>query len=268
MNQIILKAFSAEVVKQDSDINTHLWTQLLELSRNIPSTLEEKYYPVSQDLKIQFAEKGKRARQVVRRSNYRQTGKFPSPKNGRMMHWESQYEKMAFQLLEIAPFVVSYQEQPAIFKFTNYEGCEETHFPDIFVELLNGRRLFIEIKSNGSRGDSKLDNRTMRLQELVIKKDYRYLVIFPDQIDSFYYLDNAQSLLRYSINSVSFPIKEKVKLILSQPNDVTYSSLIQQLDNEKASALIYRLIIEGFVSCDLSQPISNQTNLVLQGELK
>lgn len=261
MNQNILKMFGHKKPKQNINIERHFLTQLEVLAKNKPSTLENQLPLNTSELSIQFAEDGKRARKVVRRSNYRMTGKFPSIKNVRMMHWESHYEKMAFQLLEIAPYVVSYSEQPAIFKFINDDGVTETHFPDILVELLNGRKLFIEIKSEGAKHDLKLDNRTKRLQELVIKKGYRYLVIYPEQIKSYEFLENAEEILWHTRVPVPFPIKEKVKRYLNYEVGVTFGSLTQMLADKQAKAWIYRLLIEGFIVSDLSIKLTEHSTI-------
>ncbi len=52
---------------------------------------------------IEWAEQGKRDRKVVRRSNYRVTGKYPSWKMLRMMQWESTIERDAFYLFDGTP---------------------------------------------------------------------------------------------------------------------------------------------------------------------
>ena len=79
---------------------------------------------------IDWAPVGQRARRVISRSNHRVTGKFRSPKNGRMMHWESMQERDAFVLLEINSAVLSYREQPAVLTFPWGDETRE-HYPDV-----------------------------------------------------------------------------------------------------------------------------------------
>lgn len=259
MNRNILKLFGRPKPKQSINIDFHLWTQLEALYQNEPGTLEDVSLPTTHDINIHFAAEGERARKVVRRSNYRMTGKFPSFKNSRMMHWESHYEKMAFQLLEIAPFVVSYREQPATFKFSNSEGFTQTHFPDLLVELANGRKLFIEIKPDSAKEDSVLMARTSLLQDLIKQKGYRYLVIYPDQLESFYYLENAKEILWHAKLPVPFPVQQKVQHYLSSEVEVTFKSLFQMLADKEANAWIYQLIMVGLIVCDLSILLTEQS---------
>lgn len=257
MNRNVLKMFGRKQPKQNINIEHHLWTQLEVLSRNDSSPLEITFQPTNSEITIQFAAVGERARKVVRRSNYRMTGKFPSIKNGRMIHWESHYEKMAFQLLEIAPFVVSYREQPAIFKFINLEGTSQKHFPDLMVELINGRKLFVEVKSDRAKGDQNLMERTSLLQDLIQQNGYRYLMVYPDQIESFYYLENAEQMLWYAKTSVPFPVQYQVKQYLSHEVEVTFNLLKQVLNHLMAKAWIYRMLIEGLITSDLSLQLTD-----------
>lgn len=261
MNQNVLKMFGRTKPKQNINIDFHLWTQLEVLSKNEPGALEDVSLPTTHDITIHFAAEGERARKVVRRSNYRMTGKFPSIKNGRMIQWESHYEKMAFQLLEIAPFVVSYREQPATFRFTNGEGLTQTHFPDILVELANGGKLFIEIKPDSAKEDSVLMARTSLLQDLIKQKGYRYLVVYPDQLESFYHLENAEEMLWHAKVPVPFPIQEKVRQYLSRGEEVTFKSLVQMLADKDAKAWIYRLLMVGLIVCDLSILLTEQSSI-------
>lgn len=255
----ILKMFRRVKPKQNINIDYHLWTLLEAMSINKPGTLENLLLPATSDINIHFAADNERARKVVRRSNYRMTGKFPSIKNGRMMHWESHYEKMAFQLLEIAPFVASYREQPATFKFTNNEGLIQKHFPDLLVELVNGRKLFIEIKPDSAKEDLVLVARTSLLQVLIKQKGYRYLAVYQDQLESFYYLENAEEILWHAKVPVPFPAQQKVEQYLNHEVEVTFESLVHKLDDIQAKAWIYRLLMMGLINCDLTLKLTEQS---------
>src|SRR5882757_3729479 len=91
-----------------------------------------------------------RSRKVVSRSNARSTGKYPSWKMGRMMHWESANELNAFRLLDCDPNVTSYCEQPCQIRYT-LNGVERVHYPDILVTTTAGKQFWeVKLRSNAS----------------------------------------------------------------------------------------------------------------------
>ena len=60
---------------------------------------------------INFPKDGKiRSRKVVKRSNARNSGKYPSWKMQRMMQWESVHEGNAMRILDAHPNVISFNE--------------------------------------------------------------------------------------------------------------------------------------------------------------
>ena len=62
-------------------------------------------------IQIIFPKDGKiRSRKVVKRSNARNTGKYPSWKMKRMMQWESVHEGNAMRILDATPHVTSFTE--------------------------------------------------------------------------------------------------------------------------------------------------------------
>lgn len=87
-----------------------------------------------------------RARKVVTRSGKRIRGKFPSVKLGRMVHWESLYERDAILHLEYHPLVVSYQEQPSVETYYDPAGKAHRYFPDLSALFVHGMELFYEVK--------------------------------------------------------------------------------------------------------------------------
>lgn len=264
MNSNLLKMALSSKNRKTAVSTPHLWTILEDLSKT-QSVIREASpdVQINGEVTIQFSDKGKRVRKVVRRSNHRMTGKYPSIKNGRMVHWESQYEKQAIQLLEVNPSVTSYAEQAAIFKYSNGDGVTYKHIPDIYVELYNGNRVFIEVKPNSAIHDQDLINRTLLLRELLQRKGYTYFLIVPDQLDEMHYLKNAKSLIRRASKAVPFFIKEKIQKYLRVKGQVHLSKLIQMIDDENALGWIYKLLINGLIKCNLAEPISAKTTITL-----
>lgn len=86
-----------------------------------------------------------RARQVIRPSGGIMRGKFPSRKNGRMVHHEGLLELDAFYLLEVSPLVLGYREQPTTITYPDGDRVRR-YTPDLEVTLRSGKLVWIEVK--------------------------------------------------------------------------------------------------------------------------
>ena len=71
--------------------------------------------------------------------------KFHSPKIGREIACESIMERAAFKVLEEAPQVSLYCEQPVTIDFS-YQGRKQHYYPDVAVQLDDGRVFLLEVK--------------------------------------------------------------------------------------------------------------------------
>jgi hypothetical protein len=131
MNEVLMRMRSRNKPTPPNSQYPHLWVLLEVISNPVSTYAVPGAQYSSGSITIRFAEEGVRIREVVRRSNYRMTGKFPSKKNRRMIHWESHYEKKAFLILEICHLVKSYREQPAELLYSDSDGVQHSHFPDI-----------------------------------------------------------------------------------------------------------------------------------------
>src|ERR1017187_8729138 len=128
------------------------------MTTTISSAVSESVHPVnphrldfaailkgSSIVSIDLTEPGQvRSRKVVSRSNARVTGKYPSWKMGRMIHWESNNELNAFRLLDCKFDIRSFSEQPCKIVYV-MEGVERVHYPDILVATKEGKELW-EVK--------------------------------------------------------------------------------------------------------------------------
>ena len=86
-----------------------------------------------------------RARKVITRSGGIVRGKFPSRKNGRMVHYEALLEHDAFCLFEASPAIAGYREQPCSILYP--DGPElRKYTPDVELTLVSGEQVLVEIK--------------------------------------------------------------------------------------------------------------------------
>lgn len=265
MNRNIVNTFSRRKPKHNVSADSHLWTILKKLFEGENSSLVDMALTKENYIKINFAPDGERARKVVRRSNYRMTGKLPSTKCKRMVQWESHYEKSVFQLLELSPYVMLYREQPALIEYVDTDGLNKTHFPDIYAELKNGIRLFIEVKPSSAENDQDLLHRESLLKDSLSKKGFTYIQIYPDQIESFHYLKNAVHMLWHIKSEPPYQVQEKIKQYISLQKNVSLEELITFLNDPNAKSWIFSLFVEGVISFDLSEPLIASTIISIMG---
>lgn len=259
MNEVLMRIKNNNRPAPPESPYLHLFLLLKQAANNQfgPAMVE----PIDGEIIIKLAEPGKRMRKVVRRSNYRMTGKFPSFKCGRMMHWESKYELAAFHILETCSLVKSYAEQPALLRYNDKDRVARLHYPDILVELKNGSSIFIEVKPATASVDLDLAERTDVLERLLKPQGYHYLMILPEQLESMSYLENAKHLLYFSKAHMPESIWELVRRIYTKHTSVQLSTLVLLLEHESARSWIYKMILSGVLACDLSLPLSAQTQV-------
>jgi hypothetical protein len=86
-----------------------------------------------------------RARNVITPSGGIVRGKFPSRKNGRMVHHEGLLELDAIYLFETSPEIVRYREQPASVHYADGPKLRR-YTPDFELLLATGESVTIEVK--------------------------------------------------------------------------------------------------------------------------
>jgi hypothetical protein len=259
MNETFLKRYSSKRTPSVAGQYPSLYTVLASMNRADSLEAMPIYAnPEEQELFIEFAEPHLRMREVVRRSNYRATGKFPSRKNGRMMHWESQHELAAFLILEVSPHVRCYQEQPAEIQFMS-RGNWHTHYPDILVELVGGNKGFIEVKPQSAVRDEGLDYRTRLLKTLLASHGYRYVMVLPEQLQRDAYLENAKSLLVHWRPFMSIAPWEKVRSVMVSKRQMPLAQLVELLGSPEAKTWVSQFLLNGTLQCDFSKPLENDS---------
>lgn len=216
-----------------------------------------------QQVQIEFAEE-KRARRVVSRSNHRVTGKYPGFKSGRMHHWESSLERDAFILLDVAAEVVSFDEQPAILYYG--EDLKLRHYPDLLVSYRNHRG-FVEIKTDHEANSEEVVTRTAQLVPALARHGYGYRVWNESDIrERSSRLANLRFLLRFGRAALELPRFEWFRQLFGQKPVLPWNVIVGQPTDTGKLAGLCRLILEGRLRIDLTQPILSDS-LVCIGRL-
>lgn len=184
-----------------------------------------------------------RIRKVVRRSNAKVTGKYPSWKMGRMLQWESFLERDAMVLHDVDTTVSRFKEQHVCLGF-ELDGEKHVHYPDLYVETTEGR-VFREIKTNKDAADAFVLARAKHLEAALLPRGYRYELLAESEIRREPRLSNAKTLLRYGRNKVSLDEYELLRRRVERMGVVTWGDACQGRLGQKGRALIARMVLEG-----------------------
>ena len=207
---------------------------------------------------INFPQHGKiRSRKVVKRSNARNTGKYPSWKMQRMMQWESVHEGNAMRILDANPSVISFNEQPCEVIFT-LNGEERRHYPDLLVIEAAQKELW-EVKTAKDAAQPDIAERTAFLTEALPFYGYSYRMVIAESLASQPQLSNIKRLNKLGRQALTVIQQETFRRLFNEQPVMDWGVF----ENQSSTALrqVSRLILEGKLSIDLTQPIHAATQI-------
>ena len=217
-------------------------------------------------LSISYPDDGNlRARKVISRSKARPTGKYPSWKMGRMMHWESSHELNAYRLLDSNPEVVSFHEQPLTIRYL-LGGEEHLHYPDVLVNFGGTRELW-EIKTARDAADPGVVARTSLMQSQLPDFGFVYRVVIGEDLARNPRLSNVLKLLKYGRQPVSLVERESLVRILGATSEISWQAAIEALSPD-GRRILARLCLEGLITCDMDQALTDASSFVLRNARK
>lgn len=189
-----------------------------------------------------------RARKIISRSRRVMTGKYPSFKAGRMLHWESRTESCAFKLLDVCPAVKTFAEQPFTILYLQ-DGEWLAHIPDIAVETHLGERWILEVKSACDRALEGAMRRADTLAPRLRLFGWRYAVIHQDDINAGTALKNARFLLKHGRGAPSALAHQEFCTLLKEKAMVSRRDLVGlRIDGAHAIDTGAQLAIRGLIS--------------------
>ena len=210
---------------------------------------------------ILFPEPGQmRSRKVVSRSNARSTGKYPSWKMGRMIHWKSINELNAFRLLDCDPNVTSYSEQPCQIVYI-LDGVERVHYPDILVTTTAGKQLW-EAKLRSNASEPEVIARATFLSRALPRWGYEYRTVIGEDLARQPRLNNANLLLSLGKRAVSDCEWEDVRRIVAEQGALVWSEASSGNYGAKGREILSSLVLRGVLTIDMNSPISPATEFV------
>lgn len=209
-------------------------------------------------LTIEYPKDGNhRARKVISRSKAQPTGKYPSWKMGRMVHWESPHELNAYRILDADPEVLRFHEQPLVIHFI-LNGEEHRHYPDVLVEFSATRELW-EIKPASEAMNPEVVARTRLLERELPRKGFAYRMVIGEDLTREPHLSNALTLLKHGRQQISLLEQEQLRQLFQRGKRITWASALDELGSNR-SRLLCRSFLEGSVTFDTEQRLGPETN--------
>jgi len=208
-----------------------------------------------------FPEPGQvRSRKVVSRSNARSTGKYPSWKMGRMIHWESINELNAFRLLDCDPNVTSYSEQPCQIVYV-LDGAERVHYPDILVTTTTGKQLW-EVKHRSNASEPEVLARANFLSRTLPSWGYEYRTVFDEDLARQPRLNNANLLLSLGKRAITDCEWEDIRQTVTEEGSLVWSEASSGNYGARGREVLSSLVLRGVLTIDMNSPISPATEFV------
>lgn len=216
-------------------------------------------------LAIEYPKDGEiRSRKVISRSKARGSGKYPSWKMGRMIHWESSHELNAFRLLDADSAVLKFTEQPLVIKY-RLDGVEHEHYPDIKVTTRQGKELW-EVKMADDAAEPDVVRRTALMSTALPTLGYVYRVVHAEDLGRQPRLKNVLDLLRLGRADIPAVERERLRVTFERVPTLTWGDVKRGALGAKGQYFVCRLILEGAISLDLSAPDWDSRSLTWHGQ--
>jgi hypothetical protein len=198
-----------------------------------------------------------RMRRVVKRSGVRPTMKYPSWKVRRTVQTESKHELSVARLLDAAPDVTTFQEQPLEISFV-IGKVEHRHYPDFLVHAGHGQELW-EVKTAANAADQSIVERTAVLRRELPRHGFTYRVIIADDLYRTPRLENVSKVLDWGRNHLALADREAIDRIISLNGNIALKCNRGQTVGPEFKRHLSRLVLEGQLDFDVERPLTNRT---------
>ena len=201
----------------------------------------------------------RRARQVISPSGGIMRGKFPSRKNGRLVHHEGLLELDAIYLLEASPQVIGYREQPITITYPD-GGRVRKYTPDLEVTLQSGARIWVEVKPAVFLVREEIQHKLQCVAAHLKRSGQAFVILTDEVLRQEPRQTNIRTIFHRAMrarSSAAFPIS-----VLSRSTSDWPASLARATQLLAAhGAEPYSLLMAGLLRCCLDAPMSLETLL-------
>lgn len=205
-----------------------------------------------------------RVRRVITRSGAIFRGKFPSRKNGRMIHHEGLIERDACYLFEMHPLILRYQEQPLKLEYPGGHRLRN-YTPDFELTLRTGEKVLIEIKHSEILARNEVREKYDNIGAHLSSEGIEYVIITEEVIriePRLTSMKRASAVLTFPSPTDDFICAAISPLIAN--DRPTISELDDYLKHQGLTAA--DLLAKGYLICDLDTEISSSTTVSILKE--
>jgi hypothetical protein len=205
-------------------------------------------------LRIEFAKPGERTRKIISRSNFHPTGRYPSFRMKRSMHWDSPHELNAYQLLDSNPAVTEFIDQPCIIHY-RLDGKDHKHYPDTMVRTAECSSLW-EIKTKADALSPEVAARSHLMAKCLPAFGYQYAVVLAEDLWRQPRLKNARLVIRRGRKPLTFELLELARRLFESTDSLLWHDVQAGRYEPLAIRHICRLILDNYLFLDFDQQIS------------
>lgn len=204
-----------------------------------------------------------RVRTVITRSGAIIRGKFPSRKNGRMIHHEGLLELEACCLFEMLPSVLEYREQPLKVKYPDGPRLR-TYTPDFELTLNTGQRVLVEVKHSAILARKEIGEKYGKIAAHLRSEGINYVIITEKVIRH----EPRLAILKKAAAALVYPrptdalVRNTIRRIPAEIR--TVSELEKYLKPHRITAA--DLLAAGYLICDLDNALSASTRVLVTKE--
>lgn len=205
-----------------------------------------------------------RARTILRPTGGIVRGKFPSRKNGRMVHHEGLLELDAIYLFEASPLIVRFREQPITTQYPDGKRLRR-YTPDFELVLTTGEIVLIEIKPARRLASTDIRRTFNCIEEHMQRSSVRFVILTDLLLRQEPRLTNLKWI--YHCAARVPPTHAALDTLLSRhvhkfPTSIaTASALFAAVGIDPYSALL-----AGRLQCKLESEVDSNTTLTLPTE--
>jgi len=191
-------------------------------------------------------------------------GKFPSRKNGRMVHHEGLLELDAIYLFEASPLVASYREQPRTILFP--DGARLRRYtPDFELTLSSGDRVLVEVKPRRSMQDAEVVHKLEKVAAHLQRSEQPFVILTDEALRSEPRQANVRRLYhqaprRWPTDAACISALQPHRYRFPLPW-VAVKQLLADRDVHPTN-----LLFKGLLHCEIDVPLTNDTLLHLTEE--
>lgn len=206
----------------------------------------------------------RRARKIISPSGGIIRGKFPSRKNGRMVHHEGLLELDAIYLFETSPAILRYREQPPTIHYP--DGARLRRYtPDFELLLTSGEIVLIEVKPSRSLQDDEVRHKLDRVAEHMLRSGTSFETLTDTTIRQEPRLSNLRWIYHQAARVPPHPDAQRVAVEQARSR---FPASIRAAASFLGMRGIdpYSLLLGGLLQCPLTRPVSLETTIDLVTE--